>query len=691
MKKWISIWLVLALLLCLPLPVGAEETPVTVTLTADRKEAAPGETVYVTLSVSEAVEDLITWQFGIGYDTTVFTMGTPSIAADAWPSTVAGLARGVGEAIFPVSALDVTGGAVNLNAGQVVTVPFTVKADAPTGEVVFSLNCEALNAYGDLADLGDTLTLDAAPATLTITQGEQPEHYDGYGVTLKPESTGTLVGENVTAKVQISARDEEVTTYNAYEFSLTYDTEKLTYVSGQTPDENGYVVEQDGVVTVLGYGKDKTLDTAAAMLTFTAKASGTAELTLSSAKVDISGNAPGQDVPNATVVASGPLTIREAYPVTLGEGLHSEYLVAAVGEDFTFEATDFGNYTYELPVAICEKKSVTVKDNGDGSYTIAGKDITGPISVTVQRSAKSYDVTWEGSGKEDVSQPAASATYRQDLVITLKKQDGYSYTLTATIGQQKIPLTADEKDTYTLPGTSVIGPVTITVERTAAGETEVPVTKPAWVTGDDKAKKGEDYSFTVTTEEGYTYGEPTVTIGDKTVTVKKEEDGSYTIAGKDITGPVTIDVSREATTLVEVSPYLTLKDGNVMWLVTVSGQIPEGSVPAYDGNTMFFSEGYDAYAWLLISDGNREELLQQAKDAVTMGEGTATVLSADGDVNRTGKTDINDAQLVYDLYQTCYSNFETVSREKFLRADVTGDKTITTQDAAAIVNLLQGN
>lgn len=691
MRKWISIWLVLALLLCLPLPAQAEETPATVTLTADRQQAAPGETVNVTLSVDETLENLITWQFDIGYDTTVFTMGTPTIAADAWPSTVVGMARGVGKATFPVSALDVSGGAVALNAGQVVTIPFTVKADAPTGEASFFLNCNALNAYGDLADLGDTLTLDGTAATVAITPRETPEHYDGYSVTLKPETSGTLVGENVTAKVLISVEDAAVTTYNAYEFSVSYDTEKLTFVSGQTPDENGYVVEKDGVVTVLGYGKDKTLDTAAALLTFAAKAPGEAALTLNSAKVDLSGNAPGKDVPEAKCLSGDTLTVREAYPVTLGDGLRSEYLVAAVGEDFIFEATDFGNYTYELPVATCGEGTVTVKDNGDGSYTIAGKDITGPISVTVTRSAKTYDVTWTGSGMADVSQPATSATYLTDLVITLTKQEGFAYTVTATIGERNIPLTVGETDTYILPGASVTGPVTITVERTAAGENEVPVTKPDWVTGEATAKKGTDYRFTVTQEDGYTYGEPTVTIGGKTVTVTKGEDGSYTIAAKDITGAITIEVSREATTLVELHSYLTLTDSNVMWLVTVSGQIPEGSVPAYDGNTMYFSESYDAYAWLLISKESRDVLLEQAKAAVTMGEGSAVNLNGDGDVNRTGKTDINDAQLVYDLYKTYYANFETVDREKFLRADINGDKTITTQDAAAIVNLLQNS
>ena len=56
------------------------------------------------------------------------------------------------------------------------------------------------------------------------------------------------------------------------------------------------------------------------------------------------------------------------------------------------------------------------------------------------------------------------------------------------------------------------------------------------------------------------------------------------------------------------------------------------------------------------------------------------------DVNRTGKVDVNDAQLVYDMYNGTYSNFTQVSVEKFLRADVNATKVVDHTDAVAIVN-----
>jgi len=49
--------------------------------------------------------------------------------------------------------------------------------------------------------------------------------------------------------------------------------------------------------------------------------------------------------------------------------------------------------------------------------------------------------------------------------------------------------------------------------------------------------------------------------------------------------------------------------------------------------------------------------------------------------------DANDAQLTYNIYNAHYDAFdETVTMEKFLRADVNKDGNVDTTDAAAIIN-----
>lgn len=63
----------------------------------------------------------------------------------------------------------------------------------------------------------------------------------------------------------------------------------------------------------------------------------------------------------------------------------------------------------------------------------------------------------------------------------------------------------------------------------------------------------------------------------------------------------------------------------------------------------------------------------------------------DGDVNQTTSVDINDAQLVWNMYKAEYSNFDTVNIRKFLEADMSGNRTVDTSDAVAIVNMIVGS
>ena len=105
---------------------------------------------------------------------------------------------------------------------------------------------------------------------------------------------------------------------------------------------------------------------------------------------------------------------------------------------------------------------------------------------------------------------------------------------------------------------------------------------------------------------------------------------------------------------------------------------------------MFFSEKYNAYAYLVISADGLETLKAEAAGKVKVAEGTAAgTVDYSGDVNGTKVIDVNDAQLTYDMYNTKYSSFDVVSMLKFLNADVSGDKKVNVTDATAIVNLIK--
>ena len=124
-----------------------------------------------------------------------------------------------------------------------------------------------------------------------------------------------------------------------------------------------------------------------------------------------------------------------------------------------------------------------------------------------------------------------------------------------------------------------------------------------------------------------------------------------------------------------------------MWLVLVSGKPVDGNVYSFDGNAMFTSQKYDgAYCYLMISGKTIDEVREAAAVLVDQKVGTAEAVVYEGDVNKTAAVDINDAQLVYDMYKAeKYQDFTTVTVESFLRADMDGSKSITVKDAAEIV------
>ena len=120
-----------------------------------------------------------------------------------------------------------------------------------------------------------------------------------------------------------------------------------------------------------------------------------------------------------------------------------------------------------------------------------------------------------------------------------------------------------------------------------------------------------------------------------------QKDGKYTIPGAKLTGTaLTVTVEKTARQTAEVNVYEYIKlDGKAIYLVTASGTVADGKVMAYDGSAMFWSEKYKAYAYLVIS--NTELTKAEAAKKVSQSTATKTSIAYDGDVNMTGKIDVN--------------------------------------------------
>ena len=670
-EKTLSLLLAMLMVFSLASTAFAEETTAALSVTVSKSNLVVGDEFSVYLVSSDDIAGIGAFQMDLYYDQDLFeyqgaeTSFTPNHNTN----------KTTGDKYIRLTTIALTG-ATAISKGRFCELKFKVLKEG-------SYNFKLTNVVISDMKGGAIMNVDTAPGTVDVTATEAPV-YTGYAVSAS-EDKSVDVGETAEVKVTV-ANSSEVAAFNAYDLTMTYDTEKLTYVSCTAADEGADVTEDAGTIRVKGYGADKAIGSAAATLTFTAKAAGAADVKITSAKVDISGQAIEYDAPEATILDGTTVITVSGYTVTLGEGLSGAASVAP-GADYTFTATDAEHYDYTI-TATMGGETVTPTDNGDGTYTIS--NVTGNLVISAVMTAKSYTVTVDGTGKADVT-AESNAAYNTDYSFTVAEDGGYTYTVSVTIGGKAYILGAAENGTYTIPGTAVTGDIVITVNKTVKPSTSVKVTKPDYVTGSSTATKGADYTFSITKEEGFGYSEPTVTVGGVDVTDKlvKKEDGSYTIPGVNVTGDIVITVTRTAENGVDVVEYITL-NGKSMYLVTASGTFPEGKIAKYDGMSMFWSEKYNAYAYLVISTNELEAMKTEAAAKVSAAEGTAagTVVYT-GDVNGTSRIDVNDAQLTYDMYNAKYEAFDVVSMLKFLNADVNGDKTVNVSDAAAIIAAIQ--
>ena len=525
--------------------------------------------------------------------------------------------------------------------------------------------------------------------------GEDPKYYVSLG------STATSAAGNKPVSVALFMRQEPGDlTYNTFFFQFSYDAEKLTFTSatiGNSSETPAIINDNSnaGLLTIGGYGEVRS--DSSIMLNFTVKAAGEATVKLVKAQMDVRANM-AKDAQTASVPAGQSNTVTilcGGFPVVLPDCATGAAYVTENG-DYTFTADPSYNYDFSATV---NNEKVDIINNCDGSYTI--KNVTGELVISANSAPtiKTYAVTVEGDGSGDVS-PLTPATHGQNYTFTVTQAANYDYAVAVTVNGQPVTCTVSSSGsnayTYTIPAKSVTGPVVITVKKAPqSGTTQIVLTGSgaADVWGDVTSytvKSGEAFTFGINHQEGFDYT-VTVMAGEKTLTLQRNENAStYTIPGDCITGGiimVTITKTAQLALTVDAVEYVKYTDGSVVWLITAA---PKTKLPAtkslYYGDTaMFWSEKYEAYAWLLVDKGTAAGIAATAKSAISVKGNSTVSVSYGGDVNGTGHIDINDAQYVYDLYNAKHS---ALDMEKFLRCDVNGNREVSVDDVQAVVSLL---
>jgi len=734
---------ILALFMAVVLAVGflpsaafaAEgESPMVIT-TADKTNIKPGEMLTITYSIDHDLEYMTRLDLVLRFDATLFQFVSADTEGSVW-FTKSGLGSVItqnNESFVRVKQ-NRNSNEDTISAGKICSITFMALDSISNASTAAFYNSGSSNLYSSsiMVDEDYCYVEDGAfdhgadnPIQVTIApDGTGPiPTATGYSVSMGADQQ-ISEGQQVRIPVTVASSEKNITGFNAYDMTFTYDPTALTLNTKTGDADNLTVEDNNGTVRVRRYGATQALGEALA-LDFTANKAASSTVTLTNAKFDLDANSINFDAPDAAISDADTVVNANNFTVTLPDAFTSdETRLVPGGGSFTFKPVD-SHYTYTFTVKMGDTVTEGLTFGANDTYTI--ENISGNVEVTcTSKTPKQYDVEYVFGGKDpllekDVTKGPDKATYLQDYSVTVTPRAGLSYWIHYEIRypdgtrSDQVSLTpvanADGTITYTIPGSKIDGTVYFIIstrtndeypgyavlvtgngaEDQAPGNgTSVPRDMPYYL----RLNERENCTYTVTA-----YYQPigSITAVNMPAKVRSLGNGKYVVDPIPDTKlsqyayswrlVVNVEKVSQNAEEVSVSRYLELNDKTMM-LITVKGTPEGGKAFTYDGNTMYKVNAYgtDQYAWLVIVDKGQTLTQEEAAAKVAISAADNVVTITRGfDVNMTGKVDVNDAQLVYDMYNGTYSDFTQVSVEKFLRADVNATKAVDHTDAVAIV------
>lgn len=590
----------------------------------------------------------------------------------------------VGSSKWSATANDFDAGDA-VEAGTWTTYVYTVADNIPAGEYTFIMQFSDGDCYEGVDTEDYSMSGDSITGIFTVSAAE-PEGYVATIAASAENANPVRIGQ--TLKINVGANKD----FASAEMTITYPANLVTFDAANSILGNATVNSATaGTLVLADYGADKTTADSY-VLAFTANAQGAASFAITYAGFGTAGTAEKEDLTEATNPEALTITIAEQqFTVTFSpEGIFEGASRANEGDTYTFkpETATGAYYEYKNITATMDGQPVTVVSTETG-WKI--ENVSGNLAISGERTAKNYTVTWEGTGKDDVTTKPTTATYGTDFTVTLpadqnatESASGWTYSISATKNGVAIGSYDEATRTLTISGANITDNIVITVTKTDVLPTQVTVS----VTGEGltingqavsslNVDRGSNVVLALSPEAGYTY---VVKVNNVEVTLTNNQ---YTIVAVD--GDVAVTVTKTLNTTCVVESFMTL-DGVTMNLVTIKSELIEGKTYTYQGQNMYWSAKYGAYAILVIG-----EVSPVAADFALITVEEVPTVAYDGDVNGTGTMDANDAQLVYNIYNVTYKGFtENVTMVKFLEADMNGDKKIDSNDAVVIINQILG-
>lgn len=709
-----------------------------VKLTADKATVKPGETVTFTYTLDHDLEYMTALDIVLRYDATLFKFVNTDINGSVWfdnPSQNTAYETG-SQTLVRIRQYN-DDNEETIVAGKICSVTFASLDNISGTQTASFFNGTTGLSRSSIEVDGETLYVkngafdhgESDPITVTIssTGTVQPKPTaTGYSVSMAADQQ-VAAGDKVSIPVTVASSEKGITGFNAYDMTFTYDPEALTLTTTSDSAANLTVEDNNGTVRVRRYGKTMELGTALT-LDFTANKATSSTVTLTAAKFDIDANSINFDAPDATVT-DADTKVTGLWNVTLPAGFESTSGANTVenGGSFIFKALDT-HYRYYLKITT--NGSTQLVEMKKATYTI--ENVTDNVTVTVSdRVAKTYtlkfvvdDRSAEYFGTEPltladlgIENETVTVTYPNDYQFIVKfpgtgRYAGASVEPSSNSFKSYTDRLENGDYNYVLEGSKLVGDendvITITIGvyiKTDRDKFNILVTGDTADFDADNPRtfySGENYTFKLNKSEYYDYeisaSYKTKNLSGSTVTeykpVKDNEDGTYTVINcpmADLTIHITKTAKAVDPSTVTVNQYVELNEKTV-FLVRVAGQLSGGKVFTYDGSPMYktTSYGYSTYSWLVIVEKGQTLTKEDVLQLIKLEDGAAAgSVGIDTDVNQSGKADVNDAQLVYDIYNRVYNDgYETVSMEKFLRADQNADGVLDSQDAVTLAGKL---
>lgn len=733
-KRILSLILTCVMLLSItPVVYAASQIDDVFSVTFDNTAPNPGETITAVMSLDRSTADVYRLWSSIYYNKDVLSCekvefyGT-EIAYEITEDTAGEYA---GEVRF-----DENGRSDDSVAQKIQALP-----QGPFAKITFKVSstCDIGQAINYRVKGGVYAKTGRLPTTkwendftMTVGTGSNPRTETGYSVSMGADQQA-VGGQKVRIPVTVASSEKAITGFNAYDMTFTYDPAALTLNTTSNAAANLTVEDNNGTVRIRRYGNTVALGEALA-LEFTANKATSSTVTLTAAKFDLDANSINFDAPAATIT-DADTTVKALWNVSLPDGFVSAAADGSTlvenGADFTFKAVN-PNYEYTLRITTNgQTQEVTVKG---GSYTI--ENVTDNVQVTVvSKVGRTYTLKFVGSGVDAglVTPTTATVQYPNDYDFTVKfPGTGYKTTVKFAPSDNKFDVERLENGDYAykLLGNYLVGDengeITVTVEKvenTAKKDIIVAGSGSEAFSADNALTfyAGENYTFKLDKNEQYYDYELVVWYTDSSnhtvrPTPKDNGDGTYTIVNMP-NADMHITINKMAKALdpdaVDVVKYLEL-DNKTMYMVTVWGELSHTNLGStnttyiaytYDDNLMYDTSYYTApngtkgaSSWLVIVDKGEEFTKEEALKHLKLVESTQeqnknislVYFGIDPNVNgsKGGQLDINDVQLVYDMYNSLYENFEQVSVKKFLLADQTLDRQLNSADAVKLADKL---